>query len=140
MRALLTNTIRAAGLCVGLAALTAGLAATAAEAVEFNPSAPLDSSQVNDRRCDNTLCVFEHVHFGGRVVYYHWGSKDMRSPGANEGPAFNDVVSSVYNGSDRRYCVFTDANYKGRGWFVEPKRMYRSIGQANDAISSVTPC
>jgi hypothetical protein len=111
-----------------------------AEAVDFNPSAPLDPSQINDRRCDGELCVFEHTNFGGKVVYYQWGSKDMRNPGPKEGPPFNDMVSSIYNGSDKRYCVFTDANYKGHGWFVEPKRMYRDIGKANDVISSVAPC
>lgn len=130
-RTLASMTVAAAAAC-----LLAG-AVLPAHAIEFNPDAPLDPSQVNDRRCERVLCLIEHTGFGGRRAYYEHGSKNL----AKYGPAFNDRTSSIYNGTNQRWCVFVDADYEGRGWYVEPRRMYRSLNPAaNDSISSLKAC
>lgn len=133
MRKALVATPVAAVLVGAFLALTPGVAS----AVEFNPDATLDPSQVSDRRCANQVCVFEHQDFGGAVVYYTTGSKDM----SRYGPSFNDRTTSIRNWTGSRWCFYENPNYGGRSWYLDPMRQTRNVGSAaNDVISSAKRC
>ncbi len=40
----------------------------------------------------NSVCLYEHINYGGRMAYYRIGDSDMTRP---PGPSFNDKTSSI---------------------------------------------
>jgi hypothetical protein len=136
-RKAMRRTLARASVVLGTVGVLIVVIAGIASAVEFNPNATLDPSQVQDKRCQGTVCLFRDQDFSGPSVQYVTGSKDM----SRNGPYFNDQATSIRNWTSSRFCFYENPDYKGRVWYLDGMTQTRNVGTAaNDIISSVRKC
>jgi hypothetical protein len=62
---------------------------------------------------DRSFCVWTSYDGKGRFAYFHTGSDDLARP--ISGYVFNNQIVSVWNRTDRRWCLYDDAGYRGSG-------------------------
>jgi hypothetical protein len=82
----------------------------------------------------NRFCLWQHSDYSGRGVPF--------TGGANAPAGFNDAASSVYNNTNRKWCLYLDANFTGERIVVGAGARSRDLSnqEFNDRTSSARPC
>ncbi|GGZ14881.1 hypothetical protein CP967_03070 [Streptomyces nitrosporeus] len=118
-------------LSVRTAAAGVVLAATAVLAAPVTASAD-DPKDGGVARCsEGKVCLFDGQNNTGDVLQLD--PVDIR----NIGWAWNDRAGSVWNRSDRHVCVWTDENFRGLNWIIEPGHKQELLFLYDNAVTSV---
>jgi hypothetical protein len=84
------------------------------------------------------LCVYSDAYERGASLCNHW-APDMRAH------SLNDQISSIYNGSSQRMCLYRDISFTGDYLVVNSNNNIPNLDTSaywgwNDQISSMKAC
>ncbi|MFF7364986.1 peptidase inhibitor family I36 protein [Streptomyces sp. NPDC008125] len=118
-----------------LAFRTAALGAViAATAVLVAPGTALadDPKDGGVARCsDGKVCLFDGPSLTGDVLQLD--PVDNR----NIGSAWNDRAGSVWNRSSLNVCIWTDADFRGLNWIIEPGNKQELWALYDNSVTSI---
>ncbi|MFE9912441.1 peptidase inhibitor family I36 protein [Streptomyces clavifer] len=77
------------------------------------------------------VCLYDGHNNTGDVLQL--GAVDNR----NIGPAWNDRAGSLWNRTDRYVCVWTDENFRGENWIIEPGKTQELLFSFDNSVTSI---
>jgi hypothetical protein len=107
------------------AAAGAAIAVTAVLAASGTAAADYNACQAGK------VCLFDGHDGTGDVLQLD----GVDNP--NVGQAWNDRASSLWNRTDKYVCVWTDANYGGNNWIIEPGQKQELLFFWDNAVTSI---
>jgi len=117
-------------LTVRTAAVGAVLAATAVLAAPASASAADPKDGVLGCSAGK-VCLFDGHSLTGSVLQLD--AVDHR----NIGPAWNDRAGSLWNRTDKHVCVWTDENFRGENWIIEPGKTQELMFAYDNSVTSI---
>ncbi|GAA3903120.1 hypothetical protein GCM10023084_64490 [Streptomyces lacrimifluminis] len=103
----------------------AAIAATAVLAASGTAAADYNACQAGK------VCLFDGHDGTGDVLQLD----GVDNP--NVGQAWNDRAGSLWNRTDKNVCVWTDANYRGLNWIIEPGQKQELLFLYDNAVTSI---
>lgn len=91
-----------------------------------------------DQCPDKSFCVWVDWDATGLFAYFNTGSNDLRR--AIGGHVFDNAITSIWNRSDSRWCVWSEPFYEGQqtGFGIGGQGNVPAV--LNDTISSLKAC
>ncbi len=106
--------------------------------VVFRGSTPLWASQTSATCEAGEVCFYDNNTATG-FADYDTRALSIANYGTakfHNGVALNDHVSSIFNNSDAKICFFTDANFTGSSFCMDPHTKNTALGGFDNQLSS----